>query len=142
MSYTLHCIRSRRLFNNMSLSMLAERTGLSKGYLSELETSPAANPTLDVLLRIAQALDVSITELLVRVEFVRFRADPRKVRIGIRRLPCGWRAEIAGRFVATHKLSPVRALVRALRLAQQSGLEGIDLGMQWSYPHPWIGLDG
>lgn len=57
-------IRELRQAKDVALATLAERTALSKGYLSELETSPTANPTLDVLLRIAQALDVTIADLV------------------------------------------------------------------------------
>lgn len=57
-------IRELRQTKGVALGTLAERTSLSKGYLSELETSPSANPTLNVLLRIAQALEVTIADLV------------------------------------------------------------------------------
>lgn len=48
----------------MPLTELAERAGISKGYVSQLEGGAGANPTLDVLLRIAEALDVTIADLI------------------------------------------------------------------------------
>lgn len=57
-------IRELRQAKDLGLSVLAERSGLSKGYLSELETSEEANPTLDVLMRIAKALDLTIADLV------------------------------------------------------------------------------
>lgn len=78
----------------------------------------------------------------------RFRADPSKVRVSIRRMPNGWwRATVEERdvgqnaielpFTGMHKLSPVRAVVRALLAADRAQLPGIDLGMGWAYEHPY-----
>ena len=71
----------------------------------------------------------------------RFRADPRKVRVSIRQSDVGWVARVASRDGARtisewHKLSPVRAVVKALLAAERSGLPGIDLSMGWAYDHP------
>jgi transcriptional regulator with XRE-family HTH domain len=48
----------------MTLTEVAERCGLSKGYLSTLEGDAGANPTLDVLTKIATALDVTVGDLV------------------------------------------------------------------------------
>lgn len=57
-------VRTIRERQGRSLTHLAEVAGVSKGYLSSIETDAgAANPTLDVLVRIAWALDVSLAEL-------------------------------------------------------------------------------
>jgi hypothetical protein len=71
----------------------------------------------------------------------RFRANPNKVRVSIRHKDGGWLAIISPRdrlcvtWAAWH-VSPVRAMVKALRLAERANLDGIDLDMQWAYDHP------
>jgi transcriptional regulator with XRE-family HTH domain len=57
-------LRTQRQRAKLSLAKLADRTGLSKTYLVRLESDPAANPSLDVLGRLAEAFDVTIAELL------------------------------------------------------------------------------
>jgi len=49
-------VRRRRRELGMTLAVLRGRTGLSKGFLSQLE-SGRANPTLETLIRVASALD-------------------------------------------------------------------------------------
>lgn len=78
----------------------------------------------------------------------RFRADPRRVRIGVRRSNGGWvgggdrawdvtiTSRGSGMVVTRRDRSPLKALVKALRCAEESGMPGIDLGMQWAYNHP------
>lgn len=74
----------------------------------------------------------------------RFRVDPARVRIGVRRTLDGWwLVTITSRespflmpVVSLHSISPVKALVRALRRADNAKIPGIDLGMGWAYPHP------
>lgn len=55
----------RRLARGLSLRELSAATGVSKGLLSQIERAEA-NPTVDVLVRIAEALDTSCTDLLRR----------------------------------------------------------------------------
>ena len=51
---------------NLSQPQLAERTGLSKGYIGGMETGDRGKrPSRDVVLSIARALDVEPLELLV-----------------------------------------------------------------------------
>ncbi len=58
-------IRKRRLEKNLSLTELAHRARVSKGYLSQLESSPdGPRPSADILYRIAFALGTSVGELL------------------------------------------------------------------------------
>ena len=47
-----------------SLAQLADNAGISKGYLWQLENERNANPSMEVLLRIADALDTTIAALL------------------------------------------------------------------------------
>src|SRR5262249_22118470 len=57
-------LKSLRHARGLPLTDVADRAQISKGYLSQLESGTGANPTLDVLMRIAQALDVTIADLI------------------------------------------------------------------------------
>lgn len=57
-------IQNLRKAQGKGLADIAAATKLSKGYLSELENADEMNPTLDVLHRIAGALDVTIADLV------------------------------------------------------------------------------
>jgi len=50
--------------SDLSLGDLAEITGVSKGYLSQLERGEKANPSVDVLGKLAQGLGTQVSELL------------------------------------------------------------------------------
>jgi len=52
-------IKQARINKNLSLDMLARKTGLSKSFLSELERGKKY-PRLDSLEKIAQALEVNV----------------------------------------------------------------------------------
>jgi len=56
-------IKSLRRENNMSLRTLAEKTGLSKTTLGDLENN-AKNPSLETVQKIATAFDISLSDLL------------------------------------------------------------------------------
>ena len=57
-------LRDFRERAELSLGDLAEITGVSKGYLSQLERGQAANPSVDVLGKLAQGLGAQASELL------------------------------------------------------------------------------
>lgn len=57
-------IRARRQREGWKLKDLAEKTGLSVPYLSDIERDQGTNPTLETLRNIANALDCEIIELL------------------------------------------------------------------------------
>ncbi|QIA27171.1 helix-turn-helix transcriptional regulator [Thermaerobacter sp. PB12/4term] len=57
-------IRDLRRQRGISLRDLARRSGVSKAYLSQLENDPARKPSVDVVLRIAAALQVDLAELV------------------------------------------------------------------------------
>jgi transcriptional regulator with XRE-family HTH domain len=61
-------LRQLRESKNLSLDELAKQAGISKQYLWELEKDAAGEkkPSADVLLRIAEALSVTIADLLDR----------------------------------------------------------------------------
>ncbi len=56
-------IKDLRLQAGLSISKLAEMAGLSKGYLSQLESGEARNPTWQALNKIAEALHTDPTYL-------------------------------------------------------------------------------
>lgn len=78
-------------------------------------------------------------------KLARFRADPNRVRVGIRREGDKWRATVGVRGLdsvgdevsVTAVDRPEKVITAALRLARNHGIKGIDLDMQWTYPHPW-----
>lgn len=57
-------IKLIRKSKKIKQSDLAKSSGISRAYLSELENGKKTNPSTDVLMRIANALDVSIAELM------------------------------------------------------------------------------
>jgi transcriptional regulator with XRE-family HTH domain len=56
-------IRARRTKQGLTLNVLAERSGVSKAMLSQIE-SDKVNPTVATVWKIARGLDVDINELL------------------------------------------------------------------------------
>lgn len=74
---------------------------------------------------------------------VRFRADPEKVRVSIRRSYSGdaWIAGIGPRgqdpVVRRIHKSPLKAMQLALNAAHLRRVPGMDVGMQWAYEHPF-----
>ena len=60
-------IRKFRADRGMSLNMLSDQSGVSKGYLSNLENSPdGGRPSAESLYVIAKALGVTMSDLLGR----------------------------------------------------------------------------
>jgi DNA-binding XRE family transcriptional regulator len=57
-------LRAERGRAKLSLQRLADESGLSKTYLLRLETDADANPSLDVLRRIAECLDTTVADLI------------------------------------------------------------------------------
>ncbi|MBI2928787.1 MAG: helix-turn-helix transcriptional regulator [Verrucomicrobia bacterium] len=57
-------IRALRTEAGVTLPDLAEKSGVSKGFLSQLENDEKANVSLDTLAKVAKALGISIGALL------------------------------------------------------------------------------
>ena len=55
--------RIRLIRGDRPLSEISDQSGVSKAYLSRIETDVAANPTIQQLMRIAKALNVSLEDL-------------------------------------------------------------------------------
>lgn len=70
-------IRTLRTEKNMSLPALAERAQLSKGLISKLENSEDSNPSLATLYKIAEALGVTLGDILEteQAQLTRFIPD-------------------------------------------------------------------
>jgi transcriptional regulator with XRE-family HTH domain len=70
-------LRRERDKAGMSLAQLAQASGISKAYLVRLENEPS-NPSLQLLARLAEALDVTVADLLGGA---RYRADDESLAI-------------------------------------------------------------
>jgi XRE family transcriptional regulator, master regulator for biofilm formation len=57
-------IQKLRKEKNLTLSQLAEKTSISKSYLSQIERNIQSNPSIEILGKIAKVLDVDIQTLL------------------------------------------------------------------------------
>lgn len=57
-------IKKLREAQGIGLAELARSAAVSKGYLHDLENQPSGNPTLDTLRRIAEALQVTVADLI------------------------------------------------------------------------------
>lgn len=53
-----------RTARTLSQIELAERVGIRQPYISQLENGICNNPSLEILINLADALDVTITELM------------------------------------------------------------------------------
>jgi transcriptional regulator with XRE-family HTH domain len=49
---------------DLTVSDLSARSGISQSYLSRMVAGKVTNPTIDFVLRIAHALDMTVSELL------------------------------------------------------------------------------
>lgn len=78
--------------------------------------------------------------------YARFRADPAKVRVALRKEGDFWcatvssrpRLRIADKVHTASARSPQCAINDALHKASFAKLPGIDLDMDWAYTHPWF----
>jgi len=57
-------IKRIRLQKNITLRQLSSISGVSNGYISDLENGKETNPTMAVLEKIANALGVTVLELI------------------------------------------------------------------------------
>ena len=76
-------IKQLREKKEWSLNKLAEEAGISKAYLSQLENNVSKQPSAEILLKIASALDTTIADLLdkpVRVHAEDFGEMPTGLR--------------------------------------------------------------
>ncbi|MGI8476685.1 MAG: helix-turn-helix domain-containing protein [Thermomicrobiales bacterium] len=71
-------IRARRTANGMSQRELADRAGLSRSYLCDIERGRGTRPSLHSMDRLAMALGVDRVELLEAAGILASGADPRQ----------------------------------------------------------------
>lgn len=74
-----HLLRRERLRRGMSMTKVAEQSGLSRQMISYIEQG-MRNPTLDTLLRITIALNVDLPKLIKRASSTRHRTIPMSAR--------------------------------------------------------------
>ncbi|PLT31080.1 helix-turn-helix domain-containing protein [Peribacillus deserti] len=56
--------RRMRIRKGYSISQLADRSGISKSYLSYIERGLQQNPSINILTKLAQVLDCSMDDLM------------------------------------------------------------------------------
>ena len=61
-------LKNVRLEKGMTLQQLAEKADVSAGYLCHLENGSRVNPSIDVMEKIAKALDKTIFEIFFNEE--------------------------------------------------------------------------
>jgi len=59
-----HVLKRLRNAQGLTQEQVAEKAGVSKNYITMLETGTRKSPSLPVLRRLAKALGVPVTELL------------------------------------------------------------------------------
>jgi transcriptional regulator with XRE-family HTH domain len=57
-------IQTLRVEKGLTLPQLAEKAGVSKGFVFQIEDDQKTNPSLETLNKIAKALDVTLADLL------------------------------------------------------------------------------
>lgn len=72
-------IRSLRTGKGWSLAQLAEESGVSKAYLSDLENGSAGKPNIQYVYSVATALDVTLDDLLGEAKPKAHRREKRTV---------------------------------------------------------------
>ncbi|EPY2291008.1 helix-turn-helix domain-containing protein [Clostridium sporogenes] len=71
-------IRRIRKSQKISINKLASMSGVSLGYLSDIENNNAKNPTMDKLQAIADALGIQVSDLLSDKEKLEIITDSAK----------------------------------------------------------------
>lgn len=60
-------IRKIRKAKNITQEELAQKTGVSRSYIAELESNIRTNPSFEMIYKISQVLEVEITKIFVAV---------------------------------------------------------------------------
>jgi XRE family transcriptional regulator, master regulator for biofilm formation len=68
-------IRELRIKKGLSLNKLSKLTGISKSYLSFLERDIKSNPSLDILMKIAETLKVDIDYLIEENHMTKYQEE-------------------------------------------------------------------
>lgn len=86
-------IKALRQEKGITLPALATKTGLSKGLISKIENNKDANPSLETLNKFADALDLTLAELLERERVQAIRIVPETPPNWLQPLVDGLKAE-------------------------------------------------
>lgn len=107
------CIKKFRELRGLTLPDLAVKAGVSKAFLWEIESGKSRRPGAEVLFRIAEALEVTIAQLLGR-------PPEREVQGLIEpQINAGLRAFINERKIQGHPLEPEE--IKSLSFVQLKG---------------------
>jgi transcriptional regulator with XRE-family HTH domain len=112
-------VRALRLEKQITLPDLAELAHLSKGLISKIENAEDANPSLDTLYKISEALDVPLSALLEteRVQMKRIVPDR----------PPEWQREVL-RWLKTSGKEPDENILNAMYVVNnRKGAKAVDL---------------
>lgn len=83
-------IRALRNEKDITLPALAARAGISKGLLSKIETDETSNPSISTLYKVAEALELTVADILESGRVVVKRVAPDE--------HAEWRKKIASAF--------------------------------------------
>ncbi len=100
-------IRALRTEKEITLPALAELAGISKGLLFKIETDADSNPSISTLHKIAESLDVTISDLLETTRVTVKRVAPDE--------GADWRKKLIAAFKALGK-EPDPTILNSLQL--------------------------
>lgn len=99
-------------------------------------------PTLKALMNSKNIMKDMSKDQMTADKLVRWRANPNKIRVSIRKSNQFWRATvrslITDDFVFATSSDPEEAVMNALEKAELENFDGVDIGMEWAYTHPWL----
>ena len=75
-------IANLRKLKHLTLPALAEQSGVSKGYISQLENEQITSPSIDTVKKLADALNITIADLL-EMPSVSSRQIPEEIDKGL-----------------------------------------------------------
>ena len=124
-------IRTMRAERGLTLPQLADKAGLSKGLLSQLENSESPNPSLDTLNKIAKALEVTLSVLLEKRGVKARRFVPDQIAPELRE------------FLAERReqgLETDEGVLQALYVLQERGGTGMRTQADWRWLYESIAM--
>lgn len=79
--------------------------------------------------------------IIMNANLVNWRANPKTIRVSIRKVSSEWQATItcliSKKYVSSIAYDPKYAIMDVLNLACIENYYGLDLSMQGIYQHPW-----
>ncbi|MEK4688131.1 helix-turn-helix transcriptional regulator [Bacillus sp. FSL M8-0256] len=71
-------LKTKRRQNNMTQTELANRTGLTSAYISQIENGKRKKPSREVIKKLAKVLSIPNIEVMQLLEFIAEEADEEK----------------------------------------------------------------